>query len=100
MGIVNHIIQQSSRTQAKSFKRKEAEKWEATYGCTIIKDDYTSEAELDADWVKFQQNPISMRFLSDDKCMQLYGKENEDMYIDMKEVKKDLLLLKNKLSKV
>lgn len=92
MGIVNHIIQQSSRTQAKSFKRKEAEKWEATYGCTIIKDDYTSEAELDADWVKFQQNPISMRFLSDDKCMQLYGKENEDMYIDMKHkfLKRDL----------
>ena len=68
-----------------SYRDKEVERFELTYsGCTLIKDHYKTEDELDDDWYKYSQMPYELQLIADNESIRIYGVSCRLMYRKLK----------------
>ena len=69
------------------FKQKEIVKFQMTFpGAKVVRDDYTSELELEDDWAGYCSLPYSLKVLCNERCLRLYGKKNEEQYLEQKKI--------------
>lgn len=68
-----------------SYRDKEVERFELNYsGCTLIKDHYKTEDELDDDWYKYSQMPYELQLIADNESIRIFGVSCRLMYRKLK----------------
>lgn len=75
----------TDRYKGDDFKDKEVARFEEKFpGARIVQDHYDSERELEEDWQGYCHLPYHLKVLCNERCLRLYGKKNEEQYLDLK----------------
>ena len=86
-----HVL--TGRYATDDFKDREVKEFEEKFpGVKVVKDKYDDEQELNSDWEGYCNSPYHLKVLANELALRLWGKKNEEHYIQVKSdfAKKDL----------